>query len=271
MELRPRTAALGAGACFFMLALVWFAAFHVGFAGRADQTIYLQFIDLQAHDRINWVAAHLVAPFNPNPYVYLALVPLGVSLLRRRPWSAVAVIGIILGANVTTELLKHVLIAPRPSSWPSGHSTAAMSLALATVLAVPARLRPAVAAFGALLAIAVGYSVIARAMHYPSDVVGGFLVAGMWALLAVSALRASERWRPWAARAGAGPISMRATLGAPGAILATAMLLAGIVVVSRLHQAFTYARGHEAFVIAAAGIAALGVALSTVLVLSVRR
>ncbi|HTT28815.1 MAG TPA: phosphatase PAP2 family protein [Solirubrobacteraceae bacterium] len=254
-----------------MLALVWFAAFHVGFAERADQTIFLQFMDLQAHDRINSVAAHIVAPFNPNPYVYLALVPLGVSLLRRRPWSAVAIVGIILGANVTTELLKHVLTAPRPSSWPSGHTTAAMSLALASVLAAPARLRPAVAALGALLAIAVGYSVIARGMHYPSDVVGGFLVAGMWALLAVSALRASERWRPWAARAGAGPMSMRATLGAPGAILATAVLLAGIVVISRLHQAFTYARGHEAFVIAAAGIAALGVALSTALVLSVRR
>jgi membrane-associated phospholipid phosphatase len=270
MELRPKTAALGAGACLAMLALVWFAAFHVGFAQRADQTIYLQFIDLQAHDRINWAAAHTVSPFNPDPYVYLALVPLGVALLRRRPWSAVAIVGIILGANVTTELLKHVLTAPRPSSWPSGHATAAMSLALASVLAAPARLRPAVAALGALLAIAVGYSVIARGMHYPSDVVGGFLVAGMWALLAVSALRASERWRPWAA-SGAGPTSMRATLGAPGAILATAMLLAGIVMVSRLHQAFTYARGHEAVVVAAAGIAALGVALSTVLVLSVRR
>ncbi|MBV8218027.1 MAG: phosphatase PAP2 family protein [Solirubrobacterales bacterium] len=270
MELRPRTAALGAGACLAVLALVWFAAFHVGFAERADQTIYLQFLDLQAHSRINGIAAHAVSPFNPDPYVYLVLVPLGVSLLRRRPWSAVAVLGIVLGANVTTELLKHVLTDARPTSWPSGHSTAAMSLALASVLAAPPRLRPTVAALGALLAVAAGWSVIVRGMHYPSDVVGGFLVAGMWALLAVSALRASERWRPWA-RAGARPMSLRATLGAPSAILAAAMLLAGIVVVSRLHRAFAYARGHEAFVVAAVGIAALGVALSAALMLSVRR
>lgn len=253
-----------------MLALVWVVAFHVGLAQRADQRIYLQFIDLQTHDRVNWVAAHIVALFNPNPYVYLALAPLAVSLLRRRPWSTVAVVAIILGANVTTELLKHLLTAPRPSSWPSGHATAAMSLALALVLAAPARLRPAVAALGALLAIAVGWSVIARGMHYPSDVVGAFLVSGMWALLAVAALRAAERWRPLA-RGGAGPVSMRATLAAPGAIFSTALLLTGIVVVSRLHEAFSYARLHEAFVIGATGIATLGLAVSTGVVLSVRR
>jgi hypothetical protein len=145
-----------------------------------------------------------------------------------------------------------------------------MSLALASVLAAPPRLRPATAALGALLAIAAGWSVIARGMHYPSDVVGAFLISGMWALLAVAALRATQRWRPLP-RAGAGQTSMRETLGAPGAILATALLLTGIVMVSRLHQAFSYARLHEAFVIGATGIAALGLALSTVLVLSVRR
>jgi membrane-associated phospholipid phosphatase len=270
MGIRPKTAALGAAACVAMLALIWFAAFHVGFAQRADRTIYLQFIDLQTHDRVNWVAAHIVALFNPNPYVYLALVPLAVALLRRRPWSAVAVAAIILGANVTTELLKHLAGAPGALSWPSGHATAAMSLALALVLAAPPRLRPATAALGALLAIAAGWSVIARGMHYPSDVVGAFLISGMWALLAVAALRATQRWRPLP-RAGAGPTSMRETLGAPGAILASALLLTGIVMVSRLHQAFSYARVHEAFVIGATGIAALGLALSTVLVLSVRR
>jgi len=185
------------------------------------------------------------------------------------------VVAIILGANVTTELLKHTLSEPRlpfmpAPSWPSGHSTAVMSLALASVLAAPTRLRPVAAALGASLAIAVGYSVMATGMHYPSDVVAGFLVAATWTLLAVACLLAAERWRP-SPTPGAGPISMRAVLGAPGVVLLGALVLTAIVLLIRPHDVFSYARAHEAFIVGAAGIGALGLALSTGVVLSVRR
>jgi len=258
-----------------MLVVVWFASFHVPFFSHANQSIYLQFGDLQAHGRLDWIASHFVSPFDPNPYVYLALAPVAVAVLRGRPRSALAVIGILLGANVTTELLKHILAEPRlpfmpAPSWPSGHSTAVMSLALASVLAAPTRLRPAAAALGASLAIAVGYSVIATGMHYPSDVVGGFLVAATWTLLAVAALLAAERWRP-SPTPGSGPLSIRAVLGAPGAVLLGALFLTAIVVLTRPHDVFDYARAHEAFLVGAAGIGALGLALSTGVVLSVRR
>jgi hypothetical protein len=66
---------LGAAACMALLALVWFAAFHVGIFGRLDQSIYQQFGGLRAHGRISDVAGHFVSAFNPNPYVYLVLVP----------------------------------------------------------------------------------------------------------------------------------------------------------------------------------------------------
>lgn len=275
MPIRPRTAALGAGVCAALLAAVWVAAFHIGFFAHANQSIFVQFGDLDAHSRLQWVARHFVSPFNPNPYVYLAMAPVAVGLLRGRPRVAFAAGAIILGANVTTELLKHVLSEPAPSpllpapSWPSGHSTAAMSLALASVLAAPSRLRPAAAALGASLAIAVGYSVMATGMHYPSDVVGGLLVAGIWALSTVAALLAAEQWRP-SASAG-GRISMRAALGAPGLVLLGALILTVVVLLIRPHDVVSYARAHEAFMVGAAGIAALTLALSTGVVLSVRR
>jgi hypothetical protein len=43
MPIRPRTAALGAGACLALMAVVWFAAFHIGFLERADESIFVQF------------------------------------------------------------------------------------------------------------------------------------------------------------------------------------------------------------------------------------
>ncbi|MGH2882058.1 MAG: phosphatase PAP2 family protein, partial [Solirubrobacteraceae bacterium] len=232
MPLRPRNALLGAAACVVLLALVWVAAFHSGFFRHADQSAFLQFYDLQSHNGIAWVARHLVRLFEPNPYVYLALVPLVIALVRGRPRVVLAIGAIILGANASTELLKHIVAAPRPgsvfhgfsplppASWPSGHSTAVMSLVLASVLAVPARLRPAAAALGASLAIAVGYSVVARGLHYPSDVLGWFLMATPWTLMVVAGLLAAERRWPLS-REGTVPVSMRAVLGAPGAVVLT--------------------------------------------------
>jgi membrane-associated phospholipid phosphatase len=283
MSIRPRAAALGAASCALLLGLVWVAAFQVGFLAHADQSIYLQFGDLRGHGRIDWIAGHLVDAFNPDLYVYLVLAVLVTALARRRPRAAFAVGVIILGANVTTEVLKQLVATPRPASlfsggisplppasWPSGHSTAVMSLVLATVLAAPARLRPSAAALGASLAIAVAYSLLATGVHYPSDVFGGFLVAATWTLATVSALLAAERWRP-STRASAGRVSVRAALGAPGAVLVAALLMTSIVLVSRPHDVVRYAQAHPAFVIGAAGIAALSLVLSTGVLLSVRR
>ena len=52
--------------------------------------------------------------------MYLVLAPLVVALLRGRPRVVLAVGAIVLGANVSTELLKHVVAAPRPASLFSG-------------------------------------------------------------------------------------------------------------------------------------------------------
>ena len=257
MPIRSRTAVFGAAGCLVLLALVWLAAFHIGFFRHADQSIYLQFGGLHVHSGVERVAGWFVGWFDPNPYVYLVLVPLIVALSRGRPRVVLAVAAIVLGANVTTELLKHIAAAPRPASlfssgvsplppasWPSGHATAAMSLVLASVLAT--------------------------GMHYPSDVLGGFLVAAIWALAMVVALLALERRRP-SRRTRSGPVSIRAALGAPGAVLGAALVLGAIVAISRPYDVMAYARAHEAFVVGAAGIAALSLALSTGVLLSVRR
>ena len=69
---------------------------------------------------------------------------------------------------------------------------------LCAVLVAPARLRPLVASIGALYAVAVGFALLILAWHMPSDVLGGYLMATLWAALAVAALRAAERRWPTA-------------------------------------------------------------------------
>jgi membrane-associated phospholipid phosphatase len=283
MPIRPRTALLAAGGCAALLALVWLAAFHVGLFRHLDQSIYLQFGGLHDHGRIEWIAGRFVRLFDPKPYVYLVLVPVVIALLRGRPRVALAVGAIVLGADLTTEVLKRVLTLPRPGSlfaggvsplpagsWPSGHSTAVMALVLTSVLAAPTRLRPAVAAVGAMLSIAVGYSLLAASVHYPSDLLGGFLVAAIWTLATVAVQRTAKRRRP-TARASGSVVSVRAALGAPGAVLLAALVLGAILLAVYPHDIVAYARAHQAFVVGAAGIAAVSLTLSTGVVLSVRR
>lgn len=272
----------GAAGCAALLAATWFGAFHVAVFGRADQSAYMGFIDLQNHGVVQSLSNFLVSLCDPSPYLYVAPLVVVIALLRGRPWVALAAAAILLGANVTTQLLKELTAAPRPdslfggweqlppSSWPSGHTTAAMSLVLASILAVPARLRPAVAALGAAFAVGVGYSLLATGRHYPSDVLGGLLVAAAWALLAVAALLWVERRRP-ALSLASGRVSLRAALGPPGAVLAAAVVVVGIVALSRPHDVLAYARAHEYLVALAGAIGALGLTLPTGVMLTIRR
>src|SRR6476659_678702 len=70
-----------------------------------------------------------------------------------------------------------------------------MALVLCAALVAPRRLRPLVSAVGAAFAAAVGCALLIRAWHMPSDVLGGYLLAGLWTAVAVACLRAAElRW-----------------------------------------------------------------------------
>ncbi len=284
MPRRAVFALLGAAAAVGLLILTWFLAFHVGIAQRADQSIYNGFGNLGQHPRVGSLATFIARLCNPSPYVYLAVVPVAVALARRRMWVGVAIGAILLGANVTTQLLKPLLAAPRaadllagvkpvsPASWPSGHATAALALALCCVLAAPARLRPLVATLGAAFAVAVSFSFLSLEWHYASDVIGGFLVAAAWSLLGVAAVFvADSRRRQPAAGEAAVKLSLSEALGPPAAVLGGALLLALVVVFARPHQVVSYAQLHHAFVVGAAAIAATAAALATCVMLVLRR
>ena len=281
MPRRARRAAWGAAALTALLVALY-AAIHLAAVQHADLSILGGFSDLGRHPRVGSLAHRIASLCNPNPYLYLCVIPVAVALGRRRVRVALTIVAILLGANVTTELLKPLLSlqrsyslagAPAAGSWPSGHATAAMSLALCCVLAVPGRLRPAAAAAGAVFAIAVSYSFLSLEWHYPTDVLGGFLVAGIWTLLGIAAIWSTERGRPDGL-----PQSDHTTaptlweaLGPPAVALLAACALTALVLIARPHQVVSYARVHEAFVIGAAAIGALALTLATGVMLTLRR
>jgi membrane-associated phospholipid phosphatase len=284
MPRRARTSLIGASVGVVALAVTWYCAHYVGLIKRADVSVLRGFaqLDRPGVDRLTNLIASLC---DPQYYILLAPIPVIVALLRRRPQVAATLAVVLLAANETTQLLKPLLAAPRDvvywkpigaATWPSGHATAAMSLALCSVIAAPARRRPAVAAVMAGFAIAVSYSFLELGWHYPSDVFGGFLVAGTWTLLGIAGLSIYEQRRagltaPAGPRPRAAVNSVLDVLRPVGAMLGLVAVFVALIALARPHPVIDYVRAHQAFVIGAAGIGALGMMMASGLTLLLRR
>ncbi len=153
-----------------------------------------------AHD----LAAALVNLGDLGSLLILGAIVAGIGLWFGRRREVVAALVLIAGANVTTQalkvLLEHVRYRaaqegwelPWANSFPSGHTNAAATIAVALLFVVPARYRLVAAAVGFLVTAAVGTSVMVLAWHYPSDVLGGLLVVGAWAFAILAVLRFRE-------------------------------------------------------------------------------
>lgn len=232
----------------------------LGFAGAADRVTHLA---------------------DPMSIAVLLLALMAVALLRGRPRTAVAVAAVVLGANLTTQTLKPALASPRitetfggaqlpAASWPSGHSTAAMSIALCAVLVSSSRWRPAVAIVGAAFAVAVGYSLLATGSHFPSDVLGGYLVAAIWVLTAAGGLRVADR--RWPARERDKAAVRLSDALAPSAVAVGAAGAAGVgALLLRPGTVLDETMRHTTMVAGGLAVASLGLAVATGVVLALRR
>jgi membrane-associated phospholipid phosphatase len=210
MRRDPKMALIGAALCLAGLVATGFAALAWPL-GRSHDVDALNGIVALNHGRAAVLAQGIVHLGDPEPYAIFGAGLVVIALLRGRRRLALALPVVLFGAAMTSEILKPLLATPARedtwfdsqigiASWPSGHATAALTLALCAVLVAPRRLRPAVAFVGAIFAAAVAYAILILAWHFPSDVLGGYLVATLWVLLAVAGLLYAERRRPEARR-----------------------------------------------------------------------
>jgi membrane-associated phospholipid phosphatase len=206
-----RTAYVVASAASAVLGLVvWALAF------RTAHGVAWDFSTL--HRLAGWQLNHTELPAqlvshlcDTIPYAVLATIVTLTAVVTGGIARAMLVASILVVPNAVTQALKVVTSEHRVDvmtwavhvdamSWPSGHATASLSLALAAAIAAPVAYRSLVAAIGLALAAAVGTSVVLLGWHFPSDVLGGYCVAAAGGCLGLSlqATRAAPavRWHP---------------------------------------------------------------------------
>ena len=143
---RPRLARrlFAAGGCaLFSILVAWVAVFTV--TGQAIDTLSMEAAMRWAEPlgAVGSTVTHIISV--PAMVAVGGLIVL-IAWLRRRPTLAGRALGMIVAANTTTQVAK--LLIDRPdfhvsaailNSLPSGHTTVAMSLALALVMIAPPR------------------------------------------------------------------------------------------------------------------------------------
>jgi undecaprenyl-diphosphatase len=154
-------------------------------------------------------------------WVVLPLLAVAVAFFYRRGWrlSAILLMVSTAGSVVLTTVLKSVFERARPElvdsgyqasfySFPSGHATVAVGFYGMLTLVLAYRLRGiarwAVAVSGILVVLLIGFSRLYLGVHYPTDVLAGYLAALLWLVcvgavyalwLSVRGLRAAESGR----------------------------------------------------------------------------
>lgn len=196
-------------------------------SGAAGALLLTLLLDVQAHGRVSaedaglhadvldlrrpWLTtvAKAVTTVGSSPVMYTLLVVVLLVLRRRRGEVLVAAVALLTGQAVR-RVLNLAVGRPRPArqdwlvtvdghAWPSGHAaTSVLALGLLVALLWPglgtAARRVAVAA-AAVLALAIGLSRVYLGVHWPTDVVGGWLFGVVWlswSVLVLVALRAQR-------------------------------------------------------------------------------
>lgn len=120
---------------------------------------------------------------------------------RRRAALIMLVVPPLAGAG--SSILKELFYRDRPNvvphldlvsnmSYPSGHATNVMATCLLAALLLPARRRGFWASAALLMAFAIGASRVLLGVHWPSDIVGGWMWGGGLAIIGAVIARRME-------------------------------------------------------------------------------
>lgn len=158
-----------------------------------------------------------------------------MALVRRRTDTAVGALVALVGANLTTLVVKSWLL-PRPdygvvspgidagNTSPSGHTTAAMSFAVAVLLTSPRQVSYVATALASAAVTFAGVGMVLVHAHRPGDVVAGLCVGLVWAGAAVAVTHRLRRRHGVQERPQLGTLWMHAFVAVLAAFAAVAWI-----------------------------------------------
>ncbi len=137
--------------------------------------------------------------------VVVVLLVASLLLYVKNKRYAVGLIVAVAGAKISEILIKIVVERARPLdvgllqldtySFPSGHATGAMALygfiTFALLVMYP-KYRTLTLALGSIVIFSIGMSRIYLGVHYPSDVLGGYLLGALWIFIAARVTRLTK-------------------------------------------------------------------------------
>jgi len=176
------------------------------FAASIDRVI-LQLLVSQRSDALTAFFASITALGGVKALVIITIFSCVCFYIANQKKEALHLLFIFLGTELSVFIIKAVIQRPRPAegiteyleksfSFPSGHAAASTALFgfLTCYLASRARTRfqkTCIIMCGVILVILIGFSRLYLGVHYVSDVIGGFILGGIWlaAVLTVANVR----------------------------------------------------------------------------------
>lgn len=190
---------------YLVVVLIVFILALSGFAWLADEVTEVETlaIDIELLRYIN----QLSAPWLDNLFIFItwlgdiifvataAALTCLVLAKRARQRSAIFMASNIIGSVIISHSLKLLFARQRPDLWqalvtestfsfPSGHAIASCTLALSICIVLwRTKWRWSAVILGAIYVALVGFSRLYLGIHYPSDVIGGWLISIDWVLI----------------------------------------------------------------------------------------
>lgn len=183
-----------------MLLVVAIVALHTGAGQRLDERAMRTVV---AGRETELAVLSLLGRVSIGAVLAVSVVCVVLAILRGRVRLAVAALVVIAGANITTQLLKEVVLERSqldviaPNSLPSGHTTVVAGAVGAMLLVSPRAVRLLVVVAGAFAVMLTGASTVVAGWHRPADIVAALAVCLAWT--AAGAIMAGGSHQPTSA------------------------------------------------------------------------